>query len=122
MILVVMVHEPLEGLVVTMEREAEVADAARLALLHEIVDDAIVEIAALELFEAAHAYSMEQIIVDITGLQLPQRLMIHLDRCLPAPRLLREVAQLSSDEVVFSRMALQRDARGLLRLSLTVGG
>ena len=53
------------------EREAEVADATCLALLHQVVHHAILHIALLE-FEHRTAYGMQQIIVDIVRLQLLQ--------------------------------------------------
>ena len=63
--------------------EAQIADGAFLFLLDEVLQDAVVDIAAVELLHgiAAASDAVQQQVVDIGDLQLAQRVLEHLDAC-----------------------------------------
>ena len=71
-----------EYLLKTMEREAKMTDASRLALFHQIVHHTVIHIATVKLVHAA-TDGVQQIVVDIVHLQVLQRVLIHLDTRLP---------------------------------------
>ena len=121
MVLVVSSQYLVKHLLLAVEREAEVTDAAGLALLHQVVHHAILHIAFLE-FRHRATYGMQQIIVYIVRLQLLQRVLVHRDTCLMALRVWMEVRQLRGDEHFLAVVSLQGDTRALLRLSLTIDG
>lgn len=70
----------------------------------------------------AHPDAVKEEVVDIVDLQIPERVVIHPHRRLAAPCRRGEVGQLRGHEVLVARMALERYARGLLRMALAVSG
>ena len=67
--------------------ESEVADTSRLAFLQQKVEDAVFHVAVLELLHTAtHPYAVQKQIVYIIHLQLFQRIAVHGDGGLAAPR------------------------------------
>ena len=61
----------IEHRLLAVERETEVTDTTRLALLHQIVHNAIIDVTAIELVHSA-ANSVQQVIVEIVHLQFLQ--------------------------------------------------
>ena len=59
-----------EDLLRPVEREAQVADAARLTLLHQVVDHPVLDVAGPEGLDAPVADRVQQVIVEIIGLQI----------------------------------------------------
>ena len=103
--------------------EAEVAYAAGLSLLQEKVEDAVVDIALLELLHAvAHADAVQQEVVQVVRLQFLHRVAVHGDGGFAAPRGGSEVGQFGGYEVFVTRMPAQGDACSTFGLPLTVGG
>ena len=75
MVFVVIVEQPFDDALIAMEREAQITDASSLALVLHVVDHAVFDVTFLEGVPAAQAftavaYRMQQIIVEIVGLQL----------------------------------------------------
>ena len=98
-VLVVQGHNLVEDFLLAVEREAEVADAASLALLHEEVHHAVVHIACVELLHSA-AHSVQQIVVEIVHLQFLQRVTVHLNGLLALVVLGVEVREFRGHEVL----------------------
>ena len=67
-VLLLAVEQPVEVAHVAVVREAEVLDAACLALLQQEVEDAVVEEASFQRFHTA-ADAVEQVVVDVVHLQ-----------------------------------------------------
>ena len=68
-------------------RKTEIADTSRLALLQQKVEDTVVHVAVFKLLHAAtHPYAVQKQIVYIIHLQLFQRIAVHGDGGLAAPR------------------------------------
>ena len=121
MILLVGGDDLVEDILQAVEREAQVAYASCLTLLHQEVHDAVVDVASLELVHVA-AHGVQQVVVDVVDLQLAHRVEVHLTRLLERPEVAVEVRQLRGHVVRLARMALQGYARAALRLALTVDG
>ena len=77
MVLVVVRQGPVEDGNVAVEREAEVADAACLALLHEPVEQSVVEVALVHGPHATAADAVQEEVVDVVGLQVLQAALEH---------------------------------------------
>ena len=122
MILVVHREQVVEHLHVAVVGEAEVAYAAGLALLDEIVEHAVVHIAGVEGFHAAAADAVQQVVVDVVYLQLFHRVVVHLDGAGAGLGLRTEVGELGGHEVAAARMAVQGDAGATLGETAGVGG
>ncbi len=114
-------EEVVEHLDIAMVGEAEILDASSLAFSQHEVEHAVVQIARRETLHASLPYGMEQIIVDVIHTQFLERVAIHLDRLLAAPRLLTEVRQLGGNEIFVARVATEGYSRTVFRHSLTVG-
>lgn len=60
-----------EGAYVAVIRESEVADASGFSLFQQEVDEIVLEEALHQCGESfAHAYDVEQVVVDVVGLQI----------------------------------------------------
>ena len=105
--------------------ESQVADKALLALLHEVVQDAVVDVALHEQFHrlltGAATDGMQQHVVDIVDLQFLERILEHLNAGLTGLGLGGEVGQFGGDEVLIALVAAQGDARGMLAQALAIG-
>ena len=123
-IIVVARQQVVEHPDVTVVRETQVADASCPALFQQKLQNAVVHIARLKLFHAvvAHAYAVQQQVVDIVCLQLLQRVLVHGDGALPCPSAGREIGQLGGDEILVARMPAQGNARGTFRAASTISG
>ena len=102
------------------EGESHLADAARLTFLEQEIHHAVFDIALAEGPDTAAADRVHQVVVEIIGLQLIERVVIHLLRC--SGRSVSEIGKLRSDVIRVARIAAQRNARCFLRLALQVGG
>ena len=102
----------------SVERETQVADPAGFTFLDQIIEHAVLDIAGTEGFDTAVSDRVQQIIVDIIGLQVLERLLVHGNGVLARPVL--EVRQLRSDEELLTRMALQGNTGRLLRPALHI--
>ena len=120
-IFVVTAQHLVEHRFLPVEREAEVADAASLTLLHQEVHHAVVHVASIELVHTA-ADGVQQVVVQIVHLQFFHRVVVHLNSLLTAPVVAVEVRQLRGHKVLRALMAAQGDARAAFRLSLTIDG
>ena len=121
--LTVVVHrqQVVEDLLVAVERPPEVADAPRLALAQQEVENAVVDEALVEGLDAfAAAHRVKQVVVEVIDLQVGQRLAVHGQRILA--RGVREVGHLRGDEEPVARMAFEGNARRLLGKALYVDG
>ena len=107
-VLLVQGHHVVEALLVAVEGETEVADAARLALLHEEVHDAAVLEAVLEILAVTDG--VQQVVVDVVGLEDLQRAAVHLHAVLEGGW--PEHGQLGGQEPLLAGIAVQRLGRG----------
>ena len=107
-----------EDLLRPVEREAQVADAARLTLLHQVVDHPVLDVAGTEGLDAPIADRVQQVIVEIIGLQVLEGVLIHRDGVLAGPVL--EIGEFRGDEQFLARMPLQGDPGRLLRPALHI--
>ena len=112
-------HEIVELMPRAMEGKTEVADASGSLFAPQEVDHAVLDIALLEGLPAAAADGMQQIVVEVVGPELLERVPVHLDRGFRG--LVPEVGEFRGDIVGLARMAAQGDAGGHLRLALEVG-
>ena len=117
---VVQFHEVVELMLGAVEGESEVPDPARFLFLAQEVDHAVLYVALLEGLLAAPSDGMEEVVVEIIGLELLEGVPVHPEGGLH--RLVSEVGKLRRDEVLLPRMTTQGDARGFFRLPLQVGG
>ena len=109
LVLAVALEAPLEHLGVAVEGEAEVADALLLAQFHAPVERAVLEVALREGLEPAVADGVEEVVVDVVGLEELQRLLEHLPALVERILLRREVGELRRHDVVASRIAACRE-------------
>ena len=121
MVFVVHGQHLVEDILVAVEREPEVSDAARLALFHQEVHHAIVDIAAVELVHAT-ANGVQQVVVDVVDLQLFHGVVIHRHAGLATLRRGMEVRQLGGYKILRALVSAEGDARAGFRLALTVDG
>ena len=107
--------------------EAEVADAPGFALLHQKIEQIIVDKALHESGKPlADAYDVQQIVVDVVGLQFHKRIAIHFHR--GVEQLLRRqpfarhamVRHLGGYIIGVAGVALQRDSGCLFRQSAAI--
>ena len=104
-VLVMQRNDLIEHRLFAVERETEVTDTTRLALLHQIVHNAIIDVTAIEFVHSA-ANSVQQVIVEIVHLQFLQRVLIHLNGFLPLPIIAVEVGEFRGYEIFVTRMTL----------------
>ena len=123
MILVVVCQSPVIDCHVAVEGEAEVADASCFALLHEPVEQAVVEVALMHRPHASAADAVQQEVVDVVGLQVLQAALEHGLAFFEVVLRGREVGELGGDEVVaaFVSACFEGDAEALLALPAAVG-
>ena len=69
--------EIIENFDVAVIRETEIADAPRFTFFQKEVEHAVIQIAAVQGFHAAHADTVQQQIIDIIHLQFTERAVIH---------------------------------------------
>ena len=69
----------------TVERESQTTYSAGLALFHQIIDHAVVDISVLEHVDTAVSDRMQQIKINIVYLKFLERLLIHVYRILTRP-------------------------------------
>ena len=117
-VFVVVVDEPVEDLHVSVIGEAEVANAACLALADEEVKQSVVDEARAEVVHAATTNGVHQVVVDVVHLKAFERALIHLLRFLKTLHVPALVRHLRCDIVRFARVAFQGDARHVLRVSI----
>ena len=101
--------------------ESEVADAASLALLEQVVEDAIIDIASVQGIHASTADAVQQVVVDVADLQFLHRVVVHFDTSLTRLSLWREVRELRRYKVLAALMAGECDTGAMLRESTTIG-
>ena len=88
----------------TMERETQVTDSANLALLHQIINNAIVDIATLKLIHTS-TNGVKQIVIDIVNLQLLHRVLIHFDSLVTLPIVTIKVREFGGYEILITLVA-----------------
>ena len=93
-------------------------DAPGFTLFEQEIDDAVVHIPVVEHLYSAVTYGVQQVIVDVIGLQVFKRLLVHGDRVFA--RIVAEVRELGGNVILVSRMPFQGDTRRFLRPSLYV--
>ena len=98
-----------------MHREAEIAYAAGLALAHQEFHHSVVHRAAAPVVPVAD--DMDQIVVDVVGLEILEGVVVHLYGALEG-RIAGLVGELGRKEVAVAGMARKRDARSSLGLAL----
>ena len=101
--------------------ESEVADAAGLALLEQVVEDTIIDIASVQGIHASTADAVQQVVVYVVDLQLFHRVVVHFDTSLTRLSLWREVRELRGYKVLAALVARECDAGAMLRESAAVG-
>ena len=106
-VLVLMVEQEVKHAHVTMVGEAQVADASRLALPQQELEQAVVQEAPLEGVHPAAANAMEQIIIDMVDLQVPERLLVHLAGLVQWPQALLLVGHLGRHQILVTRVPAQ---------------
>ena len=121
MIFVVLGKQVVEHFYFAVIGESEVADAASLALLEQVVEDAIIDIAGVQGIHASTADAVEQVVVYVVDLQLLHRVVVHLDTSLTRLCLWREVRELRCNEILAALVARECDASATLRESAAVG-
>ena len=104
-----------------MIRESEVADAPLASLSDAVVKQAVVQIACLEVLHAAHAASVQQVVVDVVCLQFFERILKHVDALPAAPSSFVEVGELRGDVVRISGVSGEGYAGGFFAVAATVG-
>ena len=117
-VLVVQGHHVVEALLVAVEGEAEVADAPRLALLDEEVHDAAVLEAALVVFQVADG--VQQVVVDVVGLEDLQRAAVHPHAVVEAAG--AEHRQFGGEQPLLARVAVERLRGGALAVAAQIDG
>ena len=117
-----MVQHPVIDGHIAVEREAQVADASCLSLLHQPVQQSVVQIALVQVLHAA-AYRVQQQVVNVIRLQILQTVLKHLLTGLQAVLLRTEVGQLGGQEILVPAVAalLQGDTQGGFALAPAVG-
>ena len=120
-------QQVVESLDVAVIGEAEVADAPCFALLHQKIEQIVVDEALHEGGKPlADAYDVQQIVVDVVGLQFHKRIAIHFHR--GVEHLLRRqpfarhamVRHLGGYIIGVAGVALQRDSGCLFRQSAAI--
>ena len=123
--LVVQLQQVFEGTIITMPREAEVADAAFLLLFYEPVGETVVYEAALADFQTAEILvrfgvatattgAVQQEVVDIVGLQFLQGVLEHRLRRFQRPLVAAEIREFGGYEILVARIALEGNAGAAL--------
>ena len=117
-----MVEAPFEDLRVAVEGESQVADALLLAQLQAPVERAVLEVALREGLEPAVADGVEEVVVDVIGLEVFQRPLEHLLALVERILLRREVGELRRHDVVAARVAarLERAPEACLGVAAAV--
>ena len=124
MVLVVVCEGPVIDSHVAVEGEAEVADASCFALLHEPVEQSVVEVSLVYRPHATTADAVQEEVVDVVSLKELEATLEHGFAFLEVVLRGREVGQLRSDEVVASLVSacLECDAEALFTFASAVGG
>ena len=102
------------------EREAQVADAARLPLLVQELHHPVLHVALAEGFHAAAADGVQEIVVEVVRLELHKGVLIHFYGRLRS--LIVEVGELGGNIILLPGMTAEGNTRRLLALSLQVCG
>ena len=125
LVLVVVVQQIVKHGNFAMIGETQIADDAFLALLHQVVEDAVVDIALPEQFHGllagAAANGVQQHVVDVIDLELFEGVLEHLDAGGTGLGRRIEVGELGGDEKFFTFVTAQGDARGALAQAAAVG-
>ena len=122
-ILIVEFQQVVEYLLVAVERKAQVPDAARVALFQQEIEDPVFEETLLQDLHAGKiaarsAYRVKQVIVEMIDLQRFEGMPVHRKRRFT--RIVLGVRELGGNEEFLARMALERNARHALGLTLSV--
>ena len=113
-ILVIVVDEPVEDLNIAVIGEPQVAYATGLSLLEQEVEQPVVDKARVEVLHATLPDAVQQVVVDVVGAQLLERIVVHLLGLLQRPCLCAIVRHLGGDVVAVARVAAQCRARDAL--------
>ena len=119
MVFLVQFHQLHESLFVSVEREAEFADVAQPAFLHQEIHHPVVAEAAVE--GGFVGQRVQQVVVNVVRAEILQRVPVHLDRQFVG-RNRADVRQLGGDEIAVARIALQGFSGRGLALPLQVHG
>ena len=95
-------HDLVELFLVSVERKTELAYLAFLALREQEIHHSIILEPGFEAFRSASSEGMQQIVVDVVGLQVFERVLVelHRDAAVVAP----EVGHLRGDEIFVPQM------------------
>ena len=129
---IVQAEQIVNHLDIAVVRPSQVADAALSLLLHAPVEHTVVEEPCVEGFHAVevvalqvagrHADAVKQIIVDMVGLQLLERIFEHGYAGFVAPGFGSKVREFCRYEVLGAVVACQSRSCGRFALSFAVGG
>ena len=121
-VLAVPLHEPFPRALVAVVGEAEVPYPPGVPFAQAELYRPVVHVAALERLEAPHADRVQEIVVYHLGAEEFAGLLVHLPALLDRVLRRREVGELGGDPVRLARMAGERPAGNVLRLSPAVCG
>ena len=83
MVFLVQFHQGIKAGLVSVKGESEISDASLLPLLHQEIHHPIVHESFIKLCHASAADGVEEIVVQMVGLEIVQRVMVHLQRDFP---------------------------------------
>ncbi len=107
---------------ITMIGKTEITYTSSFSLPDQEIENAVVHISFVKVIHASVADSMKKHIIDIVGLEILQRIIIHLDRFLPGPCLRCEIRKFRGYEIAVARMPCKSISCDLLALSAAIGG
>ena len=120
-ILIIMIHQIVEHLYITMIRESQVTDSACLTLLHQEVEYTIIQESATKVIHTTATYAVQEIIVDIIHLQVFHGTFIHFLRLFERPGTRVGIRHLGSNIILVTWMTLQGYTGNNLILSTSIG-
>ena len=106
-ILVIVVDEPVKRLHVAMIRESQMANAARLTLANEEIEQAIVDETAVQVLHPALPYAVQQVIIDVLYPQFLEGILIQFLCFIKRPQAFVVVRHLGGHIVLFAGMTAQ---------------
>ena len=123
MIFFVMSHRPVEYSYISVEGEAEVTYSSSLSLLHEPVEQAVVEVSFVYRLHASATDGVQEQVVDVVGLQVFEAALEHRLAFFEVVLRGREVREFGGNEVVFSLVSagFEGYTKTFFALAATVG-
>ena len=69
----------------SMERETQITDTSGFTFFNQVIQHSVVDITSTEGFNTTISNRVQQIIINIIGLQVLERLLVHGNRILACP-------------------------------------